>query len=53
MLRAEPKLNAAYAVELTDRERDALMVEADWKWIIDKYFADELRPGLLEFESNE
>ncbi len=39
-LKAEPRLNPAIAIELTDRERDAWMTREDWEWMLDKYFED-------------
>lgn len=35
-LRAEPRIDPALAVELTERERIALMTASDWAWLLDK-----------------
>jgi hypothetical protein len=37
-LMGEPKLDPAYAVEMTDRERDALMQADDWSFCLDRFF---------------
>lgn len=39
--RGQPQLDPAYAVELSERERVALMTVGDWGWMIDRYFDAE------------